>query len=155
MNLFLKARDPIDWIWNSNCFWFTLQSSSIHVAGIKSDCSRIVDFYSGISLTSSVVLFSLKLICKLTGDTVNKSEDHIWKHINGRRFFNKLGLCVADRNWKLFSLLLHGGKVRTLHLLMYYICEQRRKLIMRVWINQFHINNQGEESRFRVEKVRD
>ncbi|XP_042502345.1 uncharacterized protein LOC122079720 [Macadamia integrifolia] len=31
-----------------------------------------------------------KLICKLTGDTINKSEEHIWKHINGRRFLNKL-----------------------------------------------------------------
>ncbi|KAG2335192.1 hypothetical protein Bca52824_006372 [Brassica carinata] len=31
-----------------------------------------------------------KLICKLTGDTVNKTEEHIWKHINGRRFLNKL-----------------------------------------------------------------
>ncbi|KAE8680893.1 Surfeit locus protein 2, putative isoform 3 [Hibiscus syriacus] len=31
-----------------------------------------------------------KLICKLTGHTVNKSEEHIWKHINGKRFLNKL-----------------------------------------------------------------
>ncbi|KAJ4912037.1 Surfeit locus protein 2 (SURF2) [Raphanus sativus] len=31
-----------------------------------------------------------KLLCKLTGDTVNKTEEHIWKHINGRRFLNKL-----------------------------------------------------------------
>lgn len=31
-----------------------------------------------------------KLVCKLTGDTVNKSEEHIWKHINGKRFLNKL-----------------------------------------------------------------
>ncbi|XP_010251030.1 PREDICTED: uncharacterized protein LOC104593059 isoform X2 [Nelumbo nucifera] len=31
-----------------------------------------------------------KLICKLTGDTVNKSEEHIWKHINGKRFLHKL-----------------------------------------------------------------
>ncbi|KAK4282315.1 hypothetical protein QN277_013710 [Acacia crassicarpa] len=31
-----------------------------------------------------------KLICKLTGDTVNKSEEHIWKHMNGKRFLNKL-----------------------------------------------------------------
>lgn len=35
-------------------------------------------------------LNSSKLICKLTGDTINKSEEHIWKHINGKRFFNKL-----------------------------------------------------------------
>ncbi|XP_013629323.1 PREDICTED: retrotransposon-like protein 1 isoform X1 [Brassica oleracea var. oleracea] len=33
---------------------------------------------------------SSKLKCKLTGDTVNKTEEHIWKHINGRRFLNKL-----------------------------------------------------------------
>ncbi|KAG6656545.1 uncharacterized protein LOC122307183 isoform X2 [Carya illinoinensis] len=31
-----------------------------------------------------------KLICKLTGDTINKCEEHIWKHINGKRFLNKL-----------------------------------------------------------------
>ncbi|CAL9014699.1 unnamed protein product [Prunus brigantina] len=31
-----------------------------------------------------------KLVCKLTGDTINKSEEHIWKHINGKRFLNKL-----------------------------------------------------------------
>lgn len=33
-----------------------------------------------------------KLICKLTGDTINKSEEHIWKHISGKRFQHKLGL---------------------------------------------------------------
>ncbi|KAL5724920.1 hypothetical protein ACHQM5_008123 [Ranunculus cassubicifolius] len=32
----------------------------------------------------------LKLVCKLTGDIVNKSEEHIWKHINGKRFLAKL-----------------------------------------------------------------
>ncbi|XP_062010229.1 uncharacterized protein LOC133726650 [Rosa rugosa] len=31
-----------------------------------------------------------KLVCKLTEDTINKSEEHIWKHINGKRFLNKL-----------------------------------------------------------------
>ncbi|XP_076903770.1 uncharacterized protein LOC143558918 isoform X2 [Bidens hawaiensis] len=31
-----------------------------------------------------------KLICKLTGHTVNKTEEHIWKHINGRRFLTML-----------------------------------------------------------------
>ncbi|KAL1197912.1 hypothetical protein V5N11_005396 [Cardamine amara subsp. amara] len=31
-----------------------------------------------------------KLVCKLTGDTVNKNEEHIWKHVTGRRFLNKL-----------------------------------------------------------------
>ncbi|XP_057720601.1 uncharacterized protein LOC130935063 [Arachis stenosperma] len=31
-----------------------------------------------------------KVICKLTGDKVNKSEKHIWKHMTGKRFLNKL-----------------------------------------------------------------
>ncbi|KAM5581804.1 hypothetical protein ABKV19_010837 [Rosa sericea] len=31
-----------------------------------------------------------KLVCKLTEDTINKSEEHIWKHINGKRFLSKL-----------------------------------------------------------------
>ncbi|EOA18086.1 hypothetical protein CARUB_v10006538mg [Capsella rubella] len=31
-----------------------------------------------------------KLVCKLTGDTVNKNEEHIWKHVNGKRFLHKL-----------------------------------------------------------------
>nr|XP_015636725.1 SWI/SNF complex subunit SWI3A [Oryza sativa Japonica Group] len=31
-----------------------------------------------------------KLICNITGDIINKSEEHIWKHINGKRFLNKL-----------------------------------------------------------------
>ncbi|GMH06799.1 hypothetical protein Nepgr_008639 [Nepenthes gracilis] len=31
-----------------------------------------------------------RLICKLTGDTINKAEEHIWKHINGKRFLHKL-----------------------------------------------------------------
>ncbi|GJT97981.1 hypothetical protein Tco_1093499 [Tanacetum coccineum] len=31
-----------------------------------------------------------KVICKLTGDTVNKIEEHIWKHINGKRFLHML-----------------------------------------------------------------
>lgn len=31
-----------------------------------------------------------KLICKLTGHTVNKTEEHIWKHINGKRFLSML-----------------------------------------------------------------
>ncbi|ESQ46922.1 hypothetical protein EUTSA_v10027935mg [Eutrema salsugineum] len=31
-----------------------------------------------------------KLVCMLTGDTVNKNEEHIWKHVNGRRFLHKL-----------------------------------------------------------------
>ncbi|KAH6769189.1 Surfeit locus protein 2 [Perilla frutescens var. frutescens] len=31
-----------------------------------------------------------KLVCKLTELTINKSEEHIWKHINGKRFLNSL-----------------------------------------------------------------
>ncbi|CAH8386125.1 unnamed protein product [Eruca vesicaria subsp. sativa] len=31
-----------------------------------------------------------KLVCKLTGDTVNKNEQHIWKHVNGKRFLHEL-----------------------------------------------------------------
>lgn len=42
-------------------------------------------------------LNSSKLICKLTGDTINKSEEHIWKHINGKRFFNKLEQMEAGK----------------------------------------------------------
>ncbi|KAJ4961499.1 hypothetical protein NE237_021409 [Protea cynaroides] len=38
-----------------------------------------------------------KLICKLTGDTINKSEEHIWKHINGRRFLHKLEQKEAEK----------------------------------------------------------
>ncbi|KAK9271609.1 hypothetical protein L1049_001971 [Liquidambar formosana] len=38
-----------------------------------------------------------KLICKLTGDTINKSEEHIWKHINGKRFLNKLEQKEAEQ----------------------------------------------------------
>lgn len=31
-------------------------------------------------------------MCKLTGDAINKTEEHIWKHISGKRFQNKLGI---------------------------------------------------------------
>ncbi|KAJ3675301.1 hypothetical protein LUZ60_004343 [Juncus effusus] len=37
-----------------------------------------------------------QLICKITGDTVNKSEEHIWKHLNGIRFNNKLAQMELD-----------------------------------------------------------
>ncbi|KAG6521712.1 uncharacterized protein LOC122052309 [Zingiber officinale] len=30
------------------------------------------------------------LLCKLTGDTVNKTEEHIWKHVTGKKFLHKL-----------------------------------------------------------------
>ncbi|CAH2072764.1 unnamed protein product [Thlaspi arvense] len=53
--------------------------------------SRVLDtgdilkfFFSGL------FTFLSKVLCKLTGDKVNKTEEHIWKHINGRRFLNKL-----------------------------------------------------------------
>ncbi|CAL9126192.1 unnamed protein product [Musa textilis] len=32
-----------------------------------------------------------QLVCKLTGDAVNKSEEHIWKHVSGKKFQNMLG----------------------------------------------------------------
>ncbi|MCO5554191.1 hypothetical protein L7F22_007717 [Adiantum nelumboides] len=31
-----------------------------------------------------------KVVCKLTGDLLNKSEDAIWKHMNGKKFLRKL-----------------------------------------------------------------
>ncbi|PIA30288.1 hypothetical protein AQUCO_05600009v1 [Aquilegia coerulea] len=39
----------------------------------------------------------LKVVCKLTGDIVNKTEEHIWKHINGKRFLNKLEQKEAEK----------------------------------------------------------
>ncbi|XP_071734976.1 uncharacterized protein [Rutidosis leptorrhynchoides] len=38
-----------------------------------------------------------KLICKLTGHTVNKSEEHIWKHITGKRFLTMLEKQEAEK----------------------------------------------------------
>ncbi|CAA0820154.1 Surfeit locus protein 2 (SURF2 [Striga hermonthica] len=38
-----------------------------------------------------------KLICRLTGDTINKTEEHIWKHINGKRFLNMLDKKEAEK----------------------------------------------------------
>ncbi|XP_051140226.1 uncharacterized protein LOC127257802 [Andrographis paniculata] len=38
-----------------------------------------------------------KLICKLTGVTINKWEEHIWKHINGKRFLNMLEKKEAEK----------------------------------------------------------
>ncbi|XP_078433449.1 surfeit locus protein 2 (SURF2) isoform X2 [Wolffia australiana] len=46
--------------------------------------------------------FKSKLICKLTGDTVNKSEEHIWKHVSGKKFQKKLDQKEKD-------LTSHGG----------------------------------------------
>ncbi|KAK4417824.1 hypothetical protein Salat_2195100 [Sesamum alatum] len=38
-----------------------------------------------------------KLICKLTGVTINKTEEHIWNHINGKRFLNMLDKKEAEK----------------------------------------------------------
>lgn len=35
-------------------------------------------------------------MCKLTGDAVNKSEEHIWKHVSGKKFQNMLGILCAE-----------------------------------------------------------
>ncbi|KAG5107328.1 hypothetical protein JHK84_044235 [Glycine max] len=48
-----------------------------------------------------------KLICKLTGDNVNKSEEHIWKHMSGKRFLNKL---EQEEEEKLLCHGLEGGE---------------------------------------------
>ncbi|OAO89516.1 DegP13 [Arabidopsis thaliana] len=47
---------------------------------------------SPLNMFSQCPLSRSKLVCKLTGDTVNKNEEHIWKHVNGKRFLHKLGL---------------------------------------------------------------
>ncbi|XP_068638788.1 uncharacterized protein [Aristolochia californica] len=41
-----------------------------------------------------------KLICKLTGDTINKSEEHIWKFISGKRFQKQIEKKEAERDDK-------------------------------------------------------
>ncbi|KAL6552929.1 hypothetical protein OROGR_006771 [Orobanche gracilis] len=38
-----------------------------------------------------------KLICRLTGVLINKTEEHIWKHINGKRFLNMLDKKEAEK----------------------------------------------------------
>ncbi|KFK33091.1 hypothetical protein AALP_AA6G329800 [Arabis alpina] len=43
-----------------------------------------------LNMFSQCPLSRSKLVCKLTGDTVNKNEEHIWKHVNGKRFLHKL-----------------------------------------------------------------
>ncbi|KAL8475356.1 hypothetical protein ACS0TY_028146 [Phlomoides rotata] len=43
-------------------------------------------------------LSSSKLVCKLTGVTINKSEEHIWKHINGKRFLSMLDKMEAGKD---------------------------------------------------------
>uniref|UniRef100_A0A7N0TRB3 Surfeit locus protein 2 n=1 Tax=Kalanchoe fedtschenkoi TaxID=63787 RepID=A0A7N0TRB3_KALFE len=50
---------------------------------------------------------SSKLICKLTGDIINKSEEHIWKHLNGKQFLNKL------EQKEMGKLELNGTKAKT------------------------------------------
>ncbi|AED92035.1 putative protein [Arabidopsis thaliana] len=49
-----------------------------------------------------------KLKCKLTGDTVNKTEEHIWKHITGRRFLNRLE--EKEREKESGSIPAEGGE---------------------------------------------
>ncbi|XP_010528205.1 PREDICTED: uncharacterized protein LOC104805360 [Tarenaya hassleriana] len=53
-----------------------------------------------------------KLVCRLTGDTVNKSEEHIWKHINGRRFLNKLDQMVRGIGLNERAEKTRGGRSR-------------------------------------------
>ncbi|KAF8104321.1 hypothetical protein N665_0174s0007 [Sinapis alba] len=43
-----------------------------------------------LNMFSQCLISRSKLVCKLTGDTVNKNEEHIWKHVNGKRFLHKL-----------------------------------------------------------------
>lgn len=38
-----------------------------------------------------------KVICKLTGDLLNKSEDALWKHMNGKKFQRKLAQKEAEK----------------------------------------------------------
>ncbi|KAF5461731.1 hypothetical protein F2P56_017806 [Juglans regia] len=50
-----------------------------------------------------------KLICKLIGDTIYKSEEHIWKHINGKRFLNKLEVKEVE-NLSLDGIIKEHGE---------------------------------------------
>lgn len=45
---------------------------------------------SPLNMFSQCLISRSKLVCKLTGDTVNKNEQHIWKHVNGKRFLHRL-----------------------------------------------------------------
>lgn len=38
-----------------------------------------------------------KLICKLTGDIINKTEQHIWKHLSGKKFQKRLAEKEAEK----------------------------------------------------------
>nr|XP_043631339.1 ATP-dependent RNA helicase drs1-like isoform X2 [Erigeron canadensis] len=49
-----------------------------------------------------------KLICKLTGDTVNKIEEHIWKHINGKRFLHMLEKQEAEAAKEVSNGMVEG-----------------------------------------------
>lgn len=56
----------------------------------------LIDYYVAnkkppLQLFHQCPISKMKLICELTGDSINKSEKHIWKHMNGKRFLNKLG----------------------------------------------------------------
>eukprot|EP01018_Ginkgo_biloba_P025509 Gb_18078 [translate_table: standard] len=48
----------------------------------------------------SISVHLYKLICKLTGDMINKTEEHVWKHISGRKFQHKLAQKEAEREKK-------------------------------------------------------
>nr|GLL18623.1 surfeit locus protein 2 [Ipomoea trifida] len=50
-----------------------------------------------LNMFSQDPLSKSKLKCKLTGLTVNKSEEHIWKHINGKRFLRMLEKKEAEQ----------------------------------------------------------
>ncbi|KAK6928401.1 Surfeit locus protein 2 [Dillenia turbinata] len=72
----------------------SLQRPSNPTQPPKKCCLGLIDYLSHnktpLSMFKQNPLSSSKLICKLTGDTINKSEEHIWKHINGKRFLHKL-----------------------------------------------------------------
>ncbi|VFQ96858.1 unnamed protein product [Cuscuta campestris] len=50
-----------------------------------------------LNMFSQDPLSKSKLKCKLTGLIVNKSEEHIWKHINGKRFLRMLEKKEAEQ----------------------------------------------------------
>ncbi|CAA7045948.1 unnamed protein product [Microthlaspi erraticum] len=54
-----------------------------------------------------------KLVCKVTGDIVNKNEEHIWKHVNGRRFLHKLEQVEKGTGSSAKTKKTRGGKEDT------------------------------------------
>ncbi|CAA2975132.1 Hypothetical predicted protein, partial [Olea europaea subsp. europaea] len=51
-----------------------------------------------------------KLKCKLTGVTINKTEGHIWKHINGRRFLNMIEKMEVEKEMSNGTVEKHGDE---------------------------------------------